>query len=99
MRQPAGVQLPVSVGTIHTCGVRSVMSENNANCLIPWPVVLTLRCMPPPNPLSEESLYFLFPFKFSLSLLALMTTCHRLNVESNLLLTLEEMHLTYFDGC
>lgn len=50
-------------------------------------------------PLSEKSLYFLFPFKFPLSLWSLMTICQRLNVGSNLLLPLEEIHLLCFDGC
>lgn len=72
------------------------MSESNADGLILWPVLLTLSSL---TSRSEESLYFLFPFKFSLSLLASMTICHCLNVGSNLLLPLGEIDLTRFDGC
>lgn len=86
-----------SGGRIHTRGVEAswVKIMQTVWSRGPWLEPSGARA----PPLSEKSLYFLFPFKFPLSLWSLMTICQRLNVGSNLLLPLEEIHLPCYDGC
>lgn len=53
------LELAVGIGKIHTIGVRSAVRKNNADCLTPWPLVISLRGM---TSRTEESLYFISYF-------------------------------------